>query len=127
MPMPPTLPQKWGIPGCENVRLGRFGSQRLNHTGIHLRCHSILCELNSAVPSGLGTHSLHRLGDPILVLSIPLGGFACIVRGQLCKAFIILPDQRCMTGKGSNGVSDHEVIPHDHIRICNVGHIEVPG
>ena len=73
MPMPPTLPQKWGIPGSEDVRLGRFGSQRLNHSGIHLRPHSILRELNSAVSSGLGTYSLHRLGDPILFLSIPLG------------------------------------------------------
>ena len=53
MPMPPTLPQKWGIPGSEDVRLGRFGSQRLNNPGIHLRHHSILRELNSAVSSGL--------------------------------------------------------------------------
>ena len=35
MPMPPTLPQKWGIPGSEDVRLGRFGFQRLDHPGIH--------------------------------------------------------------------------------------------
>ena len=73
MPMPPTLPQKWGIPGSGDVRLGRFGSQRLNHPGIRLRRHSILCELNSAVFSGLGTHSLHRLDDPIFSPSIPLG------------------------------------------------------
>ena len=73
MPMPPTLPQKWGIPGSGDVRLGCFGSQRLNHPGIHLRRHSILRELNSAVSSGLGTNSLHRLDDPILFLSIPLG------------------------------------------------------
>ena len=73
MPMPPTLPQKWGIPGREDVRLGRFGSQRLNHPDIHLRRHSIFCVLNSAVPSGLGTQSLHRLDDPILLLSISLG------------------------------------------------------
>ena len=73
MPMPPTLLQKWGIPGSEDVRLGRFGSQRLDHPGIHLRRHSILRELNSAVPSELGTHSLHRLDDPILLLSISLG------------------------------------------------------
>ena len=73
MPMPPTLPQKWGIPGSEDVRLGRFGSQGLNHPSIHLRRHSILRELNSAVSSGLGTHSLHCLDDPILFLSIPLG------------------------------------------------------
>ena len=71
--MPPTLPQKWGIPGSEDVRLGRFGSKRLNHPGIQLRRHSILRELNSAVSSGLGTRSLHRLEDPILVLSISLG------------------------------------------------------
>ena len=73
MPMPPTLPQKWGIPGSEDVRLGRFGSQRLDHPGIHLWRHSILRELNSAVSSGRGTHSLHRSDDPILFLSIPLG------------------------------------------------------
>ena len=30
-------------------------------------------ELNSAVSSGLVTHSLHRLDDSILFLSIPLG------------------------------------------------------
>ena len=30
-------------------------------------------------------------------------------------------------GKGSNGVGHHEVVPHDRIPICNVGHIEVPG
>ena len=73
MPMPPTLPQKWGIPGSEDVRLGRFGSQRLDHPCIYLRRHSILRELNSAVSPGLGTHSLHRLDDPILFLSISLG------------------------------------------------------
>ena len=73
MPMPPTLPQKWGIPGSEDVRLGHFSSQRLNHPGVHLRRHSILRELNSTVSSGLGTHSLHRSDDPILFLSIPLG------------------------------------------------------
>ena len=73
MPMPPTLPQKWGIPGSEDVRLRRFGSQRLNHPGIHLRRHSILRELNSTVSSGLDTHSLQRLDDPILFLSIPFG------------------------------------------------------
>ena len=73
MPMPPTLPQKWGIPGSEDVRLGYFSSQRLNHPVVHLRRHSILCELNSAASSGLGTHSLHRSDDPILFLSIPLG------------------------------------------------------
>ena len=73
MPMPLRLPQKWGIPGSESVRPGRFGSQRLNHPGIHLRRHSILCELNSAVSSRFGTHSLHHLGDPILFLSILLG------------------------------------------------------
>ena len=73
MPMPPTLSQKWGIPGSEDVRLGRFVSVRLNHPGIHLWRHSILRELNSAVSSGLGTHSLHCLDDPILFLSIPLG------------------------------------------------------
>ena len=73
MPMPPTLPQKWGIPGGEGDRLGCFGSQCLDHPGIHLRRHSILRELNSAVSSGLGTHSLHRLDDRILFLSIPLG------------------------------------------------------
>ena len=73
MPMPPTLPQKWGIPGSEDVRLGRFGSQRLDHSGKHLRRHSILRGLNSAVSSGLGTNSLHHLDDPILWLSIPLG------------------------------------------------------
>ena len=73
MPMPPTLPQKWGIPGSEDIRLGRFGSQRLDHSGIHLRRHSILHELNSTVSSGLGTHSLHLLDDPILFLSIGLG------------------------------------------------------
>ena len=126
MPVPPTLPQKSGIPGSKDVRLGRFGSQRLDHPGIHLRRHSILRELNSAVSSGLGTHSLHRSDDPILFLSIPLG-FACIVRGQPCESFIILPDQRCTMGKGSNGVCHHEVIPHDHIPIGNVGHIGVPG
>ena len=48
MPMPPTIPQKWGIPGSEDVRLGRFGSQRLDHPVIHLRRDSILRELNSA-------------------------------------------------------------------------------
>ena len=69
MPMPPTLPQKWGIPGSEDVRLGRFGSQRLDHPCIHLRRHSIVRELNSAVSSGSRTHSLHRLDDPILFLS----------------------------------------------------------
>ena len=127
MPMPPTLPQNWGIPGSEDVRLGRFGSQRLNHHGIHLRGHSIPREPNSAVSSGLGTHSLHRLDDPILFFSIPLRLSACIVRGQPCKAFIILPDQGCTIGKGSNGVSHHEVILPGHIPICNVGHIEVPG
>ena len=73
MPMPPTLPQKWGIPGSKDVRLGHFGSQLLNHPGIHLRRHSILRELNSAVSPGPGTHSLHCLDDPILFLSIPLG------------------------------------------------------
>ena len=73
MPMPPTLPQKWGIPGSEDVRLGRFGSQRLDYPVVHLRRHSILCELNSTVSSGLGTHSSHRSNDPILFLSIPLG------------------------------------------------------
>ena len=73
MPMPPTLPQKWGIPGSEDVRLRRFGSQRLDHPVIHLWRSSILRELNSAVSSGLGTHSLHRSDDPILFLSIPLG------------------------------------------------------
>ena len=73
MPMPPTLPQKWGIPGSEDVRLGRFGSQRLDHPVVHLRRHSILRELNSAVSSGLGTYSLHRSDDPILFLSVPLG------------------------------------------------------
>ena len=73
MPMPPTLPQKWGIPGSEDVCLGRFGSQRLDHPVIHLRRHSILRELNSAVSSGLSTRSLHRSDDPILFLSIPLG------------------------------------------------------
>ena len=73
MPMPPTLSQKWGIPGSEDVRLGRFGSQRLDHRGIHPRRHFILCELNSAISSGLGTHSLHRLDDPILFVSFPLG------------------------------------------------------
>ena len=72
MPMPPTLPQKWGIPGSKHVRLGRFGSQCLDHPGIHLRRHTILRELHSAVSPG-GTHSLHRLDDPILFLSIPLG------------------------------------------------------
>ena len=94
MPMPPTLPQKWGIPGSEDVRLWRFGSQRLDHLVVHLRRHSILRELNSTVSSGLGTHSLHRLDDPILLLSILLGCSACIVRGQPCEAFIILPDRR---------------------------------
>ena len=73
MSMPPTLPQKWGIPGSEDVRLGRFGSQRLDHPGVHLRRHSILRELNSTVSAGLGTHSLHRSDDSILFLSIPLG------------------------------------------------------
>ena len=73
MPVPPTLPQKWGIPGSKDVRLGRCGSQRLDHPGINLRRHSILRELNSAVSSGLGTHSLRRLDNPILFLSIPLG------------------------------------------------------
>ena len=127
MPMPPTLPQKWCIPESEDVRLGRFGSQRLDHPGIHLRRHTILRELNSAVSCGLGTHSLHRLDDPILFLSTSLGRSACIVRGQSCKALIILQDQRCTMGKGSNGVSHHDIIPPDHIPICNVGHIEVPG
>ena len=73
MPMPPTLPQKWGIPGSEDVRLGRFCSQRPDYPGIHLRCHTILRELSSTVSSGLGTHSLHRLDDRILFLSILLG------------------------------------------------------
>ena len=73
MPMPPTLPQKWSIPGSEDVRLRRFGSQRLDHPVVHLRRHSILRELNSTVSSALGTHSLHRSDDPILFLSIPLG------------------------------------------------------
>ena len=73
MPMAPTLPQKWGIPGSEDVRPGPFGSGRLDHPGIHLRRHSILRELNSAVSSELGTHSLHRLDDPILFLRILLG------------------------------------------------------
>ena len=73
MPVPPTLPQKWGIPGSKDVSLGRFGPQRLDHPGIHLRRHSILRELNSAVSSGLGTHSLHRLDGSILLLSIPSG------------------------------------------------------
>ena len=73
MPMRPTLPQKWGIPGSEDVRLGRFGSQRVNHSGIQLWRHYILRELNPAVSSGLGTHSLHRLDDPILFLRILLG------------------------------------------------------
>ena len=73
MPMPPTLPQTWGIPGSEDVRLRPLGSQRLDHPVIHLRRHSILRELNSAVSSGLGTHSLHRSDDLILFLSIPLG------------------------------------------------------
>ena len=73
MPVPPTLPQKWGIPGSKDVRLGRFGSQRPDHPVVHLRSHSILRELNSAVSSGLGTHSLHRSDDPILFLSTPLG------------------------------------------------------
>ena len=73
MPMPPTPPQKWGILGSEDVRLGLFGSKRLDHPVIHLRRHSILRELNSAVSSGLGTHSLHRSDDPILFLSIPSG------------------------------------------------------
>ena len=127
MQMPPTLPQKRGIPGSEDVRLGRFSSQRLNHPGIHLRRHSILRELNSAVSSGLGTYRLHRLDDLILFLSIPLGLSACIIRGQPCEALINLPDQHCAMGKGSNGVCHHEVIPHDHTPICNVGHIEVPG
>ena len=72
MPMPPTLPQKWGIPGSEDIRLGRFGSQRRDHPVIHLRRHSILREANSAVSSGLGTHSLYRSDDTILFLSIPL-------------------------------------------------------
>ena len=58
MPMPPTLPQKWDIPGSEDVLPGRFGSQRRNHPSIHLRRHSILRKLNSVVSSGLGTHSL---------------------------------------------------------------------
>ena len=71
--MPPTLPQKWGIQGSGGVRLRRFGSQRLDHPGIHLRRHTILCELNPAVSSGLGTHSLYRSDDPILFLSILLG------------------------------------------------------
>ena len=73
MPMPPTLPQKWGIPGSEDVRLGRFGSERLDHRGIHLQGLSILRDLNSTVSSGLGTHSLHRLDDLILFLSNSLG------------------------------------------------------
>ena len=73
MPVPPTLPQKWGIPESKDVCLGRFGPQRLDHPRIHLWRHSILRELNSTVSSGLGTHSLHRLDDPILFLSIPLG------------------------------------------------------
>ena len=73
MPMPPTLPQKWGISGSEEVRSGRFGSQRLDHPVIHLRSHLLLRELNSAVSFGLGTHSLYRSDDPILFLSIPLG------------------------------------------------------
>ena len=73
MPMLPTLPQKWDIAGSEDVRLGRFGSQRLDHPVIHLWRHSIFRELNSTVSSGLGTHSLHRFDDPILFLSIPLG------------------------------------------------------
>ena len=73
MPIPPTLPQKWGIPGSEDVRLRRLGSGRLDHPVIHLRRHSILRELNSSVSSGLGTHSLHRSDDPILFLSNPLG------------------------------------------------------
>ena len=73
MPMPPTLSQKWGIPGSEDVRLGRFGSQRLDHPDIHLWRHTILRELNSAVSSGLGTHGLHRSDDPILFLSISWG------------------------------------------------------
>ena len=73
MPMPPTLPQKWGIPGSEDVRLGRFSSQHLDHPGIHLRRHTILCKLNSTVSSRLGTHNLPRLDDPILFLSMPLG------------------------------------------------------
>ena len=83
MPMPPTLPQNWGIPGSEDVRLGRFSSQRLNHPGVHLRRHSILRELNSTVSSGLGTHSLHRLDDPILFLSIE----KFIVFSALCFCF----------------------------------------
>ena len=73
MPLPPTLPQKWGIPGSGDVRLGLFVSQRLGHPVMHLRRHTILRELNSAVSSGLGTHSLHRSDDPILFLGIPLG------------------------------------------------------
>ena len=73
MPMPPTLPQKWGIPGSGDVRLGRFGAQRLDHPVVHLWRHSIFRELNSAVSSGLGPHSLHRSDDPVLFLSIPLG------------------------------------------------------
>ena len=73
MPMPPTLPQKWGIPGSKDVRFGRFGSQRLDHPCVHLQRHSILRELNSTVSSGLGTHSLHRFDDLILFLSIPMG------------------------------------------------------
>ena len=70
MPMPPKLPQKWGIPGSEDVRLGRFGSQRVDYPVMHVRRHSILRDLNSAVSSGLGTHRLYRLDDPILFLSI---------------------------------------------------------
>ena len=49
MPMPPTLPQKWGIPESEAVHLRRFDSQRLNHPGIHLRRHSILRELTNTL------------------------------------------------------------------------------
>ena len=73
MPMPPTLPQKWGIPGSEDVRLGHFSSQRLNHPGVRLRRLFILREPNSTVSSGLDTHSLHRSDDSILFPSIPLG------------------------------------------------------
>ena len=73
MPMPPTLPQKWGISGSKDIRLGHVGSQRLDHPCIHLRCHPILRELDSTVISGLSTHSLHRSDNPILFLGIPLG------------------------------------------------------
>ena len=75
----PQVTQRWprgsepASAGSEDVRLGRFGSQRLDHPGIHLRRHSLLRELNSTVSSGLGIHSLHRLDDLMLFLSIPLG------------------------------------------------------